>query len=59
MTDEEFEKIWEECKRLDALREVEFIALPEEEQESLIKEYSDPSFVRFWDNPLGSQTIKI
>lgn len=53
MTDKEFDKIWNDCKRLDAQRTAEFEALPKKEQDRLKKEYSDPTFERFWDNPLG------
>lgn len=53
MTNEEFEKFWEEAKRMEAIREAEYNALPEVERKRLEKEYSDPSFERFWEDPLG------
>lgn len=53
MTDEEFEKIWADCKRRDAQREAEFNALPEEEKKRLEREFIDPSFDRFSEDPLG------
>lgn len=53
MTNEEFEKFWEEGKRMEAAREAKYNALPEEEKKRLEKEFSDPSLDRFIEDPLG------
>lgn len=53
MTEEEFEKIWDDLKARDARREAEFNALPEEEKKRLEKEFSDPFYERISENPFG------
>lgn len=53
MTEEEFEKIWDDLKARDARREAEFNALPEEEKKRLERELIDPSQDRFGEDPLG------
>lgn len=55
MTNEEFEKIWADLKARDAQREAEFNALPEAEKKRLEKEFIDPSFDRFSEDPLGGE----
>ena len=53
MTEEEFEKIWDDLKARYARREAEFNALPEEEKKRLERELIDPSQDRFGEDPLG------
>lgn len=53
MTEEEFEKIWDDLKARDARREAEFNALPEAEKKRLEKEFSDPFYERISENPFG------
>lgn len=53
MTEEEFEKIWDDLKARDVRREAEFNALPEEEKKRLERELIDPSQDRFGEDPLG------
>ena len=49
MTDEEFEKIWADCKKRDERLEEEWDALPEEEKERRYLEFvSNPSYERIY-----------
>lgn len=50
---EDFDRIWADMKALDAQREAEWNALPEEERKRLEKDFSDPSVYRFIEDPLG------
>lgn len=50
---EDVDRIWDDLKARDARREAEFNALPEEERKRLEREFSDPSFDRFIEDPLG------
>ena len=53
MTEEEFEKFWEECKKMDALRAEKYNALPEEEKKRREEMFKDPFFERISENPFG------
>ena len=53
MTDEEFEKIWAQCKAHDAELDAQWDALPEEEKERRRKMYSDGFYERISDDPTG------
>ena len=48
---EDLDRIWDDMKALDARREAEFTALPEEERKRLEREFSDPSLDRFIEDP--------
>ena len=50
---DDFDRIWADMKALDARREAEWDALPNEEKKRLQKEFSDPSLDRFIEDPLG------
>lgn len=50
---EDVDRIWADMKARDAQREAEFNALPEAEKKRLEREFSDPSFDRFLEDPLG------
>ena len=50
---EDVDRIWDDLKARDSRREAEFNALPEEERKRLEREFSDPSFGRFIEDPLG------
>lgn len=54
---DDVDRIWEDMKALDARREAEFNALPEEEIKRLERESSDPSLVRFIEDPLGGDDV--
>ena len=57
MTDEEFEKIWEEVKKDDEIRQARWDAhwnsLSEEEKKEFNERYDAGFVARMTDNPLG------
>ncbi len=55
MTDKEFDKFWEEGKRMEEKRYAEYDALPEEEKERREKEFEECGYGRFLESPLGNE----
>ena len=53
MTDEEFEKIWQEQKELDRQLKEKWDALPPDEKARLKKEFEDGFYERISDDPTG------
>ncbi|MDO5442397.1 MAG: hypothetical protein Q4G10_01875 [Bacteroidia bacterium] len=58
MTEEELNKIWDDCKAREAKEQAEWDALPEEEKERRRKLY-DPGFIyRISDDVTGENDIE-
>ena len=53
ITDEEFEKIWADCKARDASLEAEWNALPEEEKKRRLEMYDPDLIERMTDDITG------
>lgn len=53
MTDEEFEKLWEEQKELDRQLKEKWDSLPPEKKAHLTKEFEDGFYERISDDPTG------